>query len=70
MHEFQHATAMARRPAEAAKDGGYKVVQIVGKTPIEPIKEYNDIVLKEMGGGMKTPSRCRAIKTIVQLIRS
>ena len=31
---------------------GYKVVQVVGKTPIEPKKEYTDIVLKEMGGGL------------------
>jgi len=36
------------------KEGGYKVVQVVGKTPVEPKKEYVDMVLKEIGGGMET----------------
>ena len=34
------------------KAGGYKVVQVVGKTPIEPKPEYMQMVLKEMGGGL------------------
>ena len=35
------------------KAGGYKVVQVVGKTKIEPEKEYHDAVAKEMGGGLE-----------------
>jgi peptidoglycan/xylan/chitin deacetylase (PgdA/CDA1 family) len=55
MHDFQQATAHAAPELlKRLKDGGYKVVQVVGKTPLEPKKEYVDMVLKEMGGGMET----------------
>jgi peptidoglycan/xylan/chitin deacetylase (PgdA/CDA1 family) len=55
MHDFQQATAKAAPELlKKLKDGGYKVVQVVGKTPVEPKKEYTDIVLKEMGGGLET----------------
>ena len=66
MHDFQRHTSEAVADLlKQLKDGGYKVVQIVGKTPIEPIKEYNDIVLKEMGGGMENAKPMSSvIKTI------
>jgi peptidoglycan/xylan/chitin deacetylase (PgdA/CDA1 family) len=66
MHDFQHATAEAIPTLLAKlKDGGYKVVQVTGKTPIEPMKEYNDIVLKEMGGGLdEAKPMSSIIKTI------
>jgi peptidoglycan/xylan/chitin deacetylase (PgdA/CDA1 family) len=55
MHDFQQATAHAAPELlKRLKDGGYKVVQVVGKTPVEPKKEYVDMVLKEMGGGLET----------------
>jgi len=55
MHDFQQATAPAAPELlKKLKDGGYKVVQMVGKTPLEPKKEYVDIVLKEIGGGMES----------------
>jgi len=55
MHDFQQATANAAPELlKRLKDGGYKVVQVVGKTPLEPKKEYVDMVLKEIGGGMET----------------
>jgi peptidoglycan/xylan/chitin deacetylase (PgdA/CDA1 family) len=55
MHDFQQATAHAAPELlKRLKDGGYKVVQVVGKTPLEPKKEYVDMVLKEIGGGMDT----------------
>ncbi|HSL81105.1 MAG TPA: polysaccharide deacetylase family protein [Pseudolabrys sp.] len=55
MHDFQQATAHAAPELlKKLKDGGYKVVQMVGKTPLEPKKEYVDIVLKEIGGGMES----------------
>jgi peptidoglycan/xylan/chitin deacetylase (PgdA/CDA1 family) len=55
MHDFQQATAHAAPELlKKLKDGGYKVVQVVGKTPVEPKKEYVDMVLKEIGGGMET----------------
>jgi peptidoglycan/xylan/chitin deacetylase (PgdA/CDA1 family) len=55
MHDFQQATAHAAPDLlKKLKDGGYKVVQVVGKTPLEPKKEYVDMVLKEIGGGMES----------------
>jgi len=55
MHDFQHPTAEAvPEILKWMKDNGYKVVHVVGKTPIEPLPEYKEIVLKEMGGGLDT----------------
>jgi len=55
MHDFQQATAHAAPELlKKLKEGGYKVVQVTGKTPLEPKKEYVDAVLKEMGGGLDT----------------
>jgi peptidoglycan/xylan/chitin deacetylase (PgdA/CDA1 family) len=66
MHDFQQATAHAAPQLLAQlKAGGYKVVQITGKTPIEPKKEYIDMVLKEMGGGLdESRPMSSVIKTI------
>ena len=66
MHDFQQATAHAAPELlKRLKDGGYKVVQIVGKTPIEPKKEYVDMVLKEMGGGL---DEARPMSSVIQTI--
>jgi peptidoglycan/xylan/chitin deacetylase (PgdA/CDA1 family) len=66
MHDFQHATSEAAPELlMKLKAGGYKVVQVVGKTPIEPIKEYTDVVLKEMGGGLDT---ARPMSSVIQTI--
>src|SRR5690606_20791279 len=41
MHDFQRHTSEAVADLlKQLKDGGYKVVQIVGKTPVEPLTEY------------------------------
>jgi len=67
MHDFQHATAEAIVALLAQlKAGGYKVVQVTGKTPIEPIKEYTDIVLKEMGGGL---DEAKPMSSVIQTIQ-
>jgi len=66
MHDFQHATADAASDLlKKLKAGGYKVVQVVGKTKIEPIKEYTDAVLKEMGGGL---DEARPMSSVIQTI--
>ncbi len=66
MHDFQHATAEAAPELlSRLKAGGYKVVQITGKTPVEPIKEYTDIVLKEMGGGL---DEARPMSSVIKTI--
>ncbi|MFZ0846950.1 MAG: polysaccharide deacetylase family protein [Pseudolabrys sp.] len=66
MHDFQQATAHAAPELLAQlKAGGYKVVQVTGKTPTEPKKEYVEIVLKEMGGGLdESRPMSSVIKTI------
>ena len=66
MHDFQQATAAAAPELlKKLKEGGYKVVQVVGKTPIEPKKEYVDIVLKEMGGGL---DEARPMSSVIKTI--
>lgn len=66
MHDFQRATSFAL--PEILKDlkkGGYKVVQVVAKKPIEPLPQYKQIVLKEMGGGL---SESKPMSSIVKTI--
>jgi peptidoglycan/xylan/chitin deacetylase (PgdA/CDA1 family) len=66
MHDFQQATAHAAPELlKKLKDGGYKVVQVVGKTPVEPKKEYTDMVLKEMGGGL---DEARPMSSVIKTI--
>ena len=66
MHDFQQATAKAAPDIlQKLKDGGYKVVQVVGKTPVEPKKEYVDAVLKEMGGGLEA---ARPMSSVIKTI--
>jgi peptidoglycan/xylan/chitin deacetylase (PgdA/CDA1 family) len=66
MHDFQQATAKAiPEILKQLKDGGYKVVQVVGQTPTEPKPEYVQMVLKEIGGGM---DEARPISSVVKTI--
>jgi peptidoglycan/xylan/chitin deacetylase (PgdA/CDA1 family) len=66
MHDFQHATAEAvPEILKQLKEKGFKIVQVVGKTPVEPEKQYVEEVGKEMGGGLETARPMSAvIKTI------
>jgi len=67
MHDFQPATAAAAPELlKRLKDGGFKVVQITGKTPIEPKKEYVDMVMKEIGGGMED---ARPMTSVIKTIK-
>jgi peptidoglycan/xylan/chitin deacetylase (PgdA/CDA1 family) len=67
MHDFQHATSEAvPELLKQLKAGGYKVVQIVGKTPVEPLPEYKEAVLKEMGGGL---DEARPMSSVIQTIQ-
>src|SRR5262249_61864356 len=66
MHDFQQATAKAAPELlQKLKDGGDKVVQVVGKTPTQPKKEYTDMVLKEMGGGLE---EARPMSSVIKTI--
>ena len=67
MHDFQQATARAAPELlKALKEGGYKVVQVTGKTPTVPKKEYVAIVLKEIGGGM---AAARPMSSVIKTIK-
>jgi peptidoglycan/xylan/chitin deacetylase (PgdA/CDA1 family) len=67
MHDFQHGTSEAVPELfKQLKAGGYKVVQVVGKTPIEPLPEYKEAVLKEMGGGL---DEARPMSSVIQTIQ-
>ncbi len=67
MHDFQQATANAAPELlKRLKDGGYKVVQITGKTPLEPKQEYVDFVSKEMGGGIED---ARPMSSVIKTIK-
>ena len=67
MHDFQQATANAAPELlKRLKDGGYKVVQITGKTPLEPKKEYLDMIMKEIGGGMED---ARPMTSVIKTIK-
>jgi peptidoglycan/xylan/chitin deacetylase (PgdA/CDA1 family) len=67
MHDFQHGTSEAvPELLKQLKAGGFKVVQVVGKTPIEPLPEYKEIVLKEMGGGL---DEARPMSSVIQTIQ-
>lgn len=67
MHDFQQATAHAAADLlKRLKDGGYKVVQITGKTPTDPNKEYVALVLKEIGGGLST---ARPMSSVIKTIK-
>ena len=66
MHDFQRGTSEALPELlKRLKDGGYKVVQIVGKTPTEPKQEYIEMVLKEIGGGME---EARPMSSVIKTI--
>jgi peptidoglycan/xylan/chitin deacetylase (PgdA/CDA1 family) len=66
MHDFQHATSEALpQILKWMKEHGYKVVQVVGKTPVEPLPEYKEMVLKEIGGGLDT---ARPMSSVIKTI--
>jgi len=67
MHDFQHGTSEAVAELfKQLKAVGCKVVQVVGKTPIEPLPEYKEAVLKEMGSGL---DEARPMSSVIQTIQ-
>jgi peptidoglycan/xylan/chitin deacetylase (PgdA/CDA1 family) len=66
MHDFQHATAEAAADLlNELKAGGYKVVYMKPKFPVQTIASYDDMILKSMknsiGDGRPTSSVVRTI---------
>jgi len=67
MHDFQHATSEAVPDIlKQLKAKGFKIVRVVAKASIEPLPEYKEIVLKEMGGGL---DEARPMSSVIQTIK-
>jgi peptidoglycan-N-acetylglucosamine deacetylase len=66
MHDFQKHTAEALPTLlRRLKAGGYKVVQMKAKTPLETLPEYDDALVKEM----KLPvASSRPVSSVVQTV--
>jgi peptidoglycan/xylan/chitin deacetylase (PgdA/CDA1 family) len=66
MHDFQHSTADAIAPIlDDLKAGGYKVVQMRPRNQLDPLPEYDALVMK----GIKTPNVSnRSVESVVRTI--
>jgi hypothetical protein len=66
MHDFQKHTAEALPELlRRLKAGGYKVVQIKAKAPMQTLAEYDELVLKDA----KVPvSSARPVSSVVQTV--
>ena len=51
LHDFQHPTSLALPELLAQlKAGGYKIVQVRAKDPVKTLPEYDEAIMKELGG--------------------
>ena len=67
MHDFQKHTAEALPELlRKLKAGGYKVVQMRAKAPVQTIREYDEEVIKDMPSCR--PSASRPVSSVVQTI--
>ncbi len=66
MHDFQQATAhAARKLLDQLKANGYKIVQMKPKEPVKTIAKYDEMVMKDFGGGA---SAARPTSSVVRTI--
>jgi peptidoglycan/xylan/chitin deacetylase (PgdA/CDA1 family) len=67
MHDFQHATSLALPELLVQlKTGGYKIVQVKAKEPVQTLAEYDQQLEKELGGGA---ANSRPMLSVVRTIR-
>ena len=66
MHDFQKATSEAVPQLLAElKAGGYKIVQMKAKMPLQTLAEYDDALVKDM----KVPvTSLRPVNSVVQTV--
>jgi len=71
MHDFQQATSMAI-PAllTQLKAGGYKVVHIVAKANATTLPEYDELLSKEVPGGISQTVSSRPPSSAIQTVTS
>lgn len=68
MHSIQPHTAQAMPELlKQLKAGGYKVVQMVAKAPIETLPEYDEMIAKDMRG-MPTALSDRPMNSVIKTI--
>ncbi|MEI9901664.1 MAG: polysaccharide deacetylase family protein [Hyphomicrobium sp.] len=68
MHDIQPHTAQAMPELlKQLKAGGYKVVQMVSKAPIQTLPEFDELIAKDMQG-MPTALSDRPITSVVKTI--
>ena len=66
MHDFQHSTSQALPELLVQlKIGGYKIVQVKAKEPVQTLAEYDQQLEKELGGGT---ANSRPILSVVRTI--
>jgi peptidoglycan/xylan/chitin deacetylase (PgdA/CDA1 family) len=66
MHDFQHSTSQALPELLVQlKSGGYKIVQVKAKEPVQTLAEYDQLLEKELGGGT---ANSRPILSVVRTI--
>jgi peptidoglycan/xylan/chitin deacetylase (PgdA/CDA1 family) len=65
MHDFQHGTSQALPELlRQLKAGGYKVVQMVAKTPVQTLPQYDEELKKENPAGVAARPMTSVIRTI------
>jgi len=65
MHDFQHATAQAAMDIlNDLKAGGYKVVFMKPKAPVQTVASYDEWVTKFVGPGASGPPTSSVVRTI------
>jgi peptidoglycan/xylan/chitin deacetylase (PgdA/CDA1 family) len=69
MHDIQpHTAAAMPKLLQELKAGGYKVVHMVAKEPIQTLPEYDEKVLKDMQSSMPTALSDRPMTSVVKTI--
>jgi len=67
MHDFQKHTADALPELlRRLKAGGYKVVQMKAKEPLQTLPEYDEMVMKE--GSQVAVTSARPVSSVVQTV--
>ncbi|HEY8247465.1 MAG TPA: polysaccharide deacetylase family protein [Hyphomicrobium sp.] len=68
MHDIQpHTAAAMPELLKQLKAGGYKVVQMTAKAPIQTLPEYDELIIKDMQG-MPTALSDRPMNSVVKTI--
>jgi peptidoglycan/xylan/chitin deacetylase (PgdA/CDA1 family) len=66
LHDFQHSTSLAMPELLAQlKANGYKIVQVKAKDRVKTLPEYDEVIMKEVGGSIAS---ARPISSVVHTV--